>query len=159
MKKNTNKKVHKRLTDEDRALMVSMIKADKPRGVIANFFGIDSTGVDKVRSGVNSNPLYLKEKWGDLSEERKCELCKKIETGEMSLTSVVNGWFVHGNTVKEFSKKLKAKHTTTEPDSLSEIEVLKTVVRNCKKYYSPKFGEATDRVVMSAVIEALGENE
>ena len=143
------KTMRKRLSDNERKAIVALMVAGKKRKEIADLFQIDPTGVDKVKSGYESNPKYLEEKWENITDERKEELLSKIESGEMSYTSVANGWCTCQATIEA---ALKAR----KPATSEEIDVLKTVVINCKKYYATRFGGNVDRVIMSAVIDALG---
>ncbi len=146
----------KRLNDTDIKLVVAMENIKK-RGEVAKFFAVDPTVIDRIWQGHKINPNFPDEKWCDLSIQKKNELVSRIESGEMSMTSVVNGWRTTRKAIEShIGRTLKTPLKAGEDDSDMKVDLedLKKVVKNCKKMYYPICGDTFYRVIVNAVLEA-----
>ena len=155
-KKNT------KFSEKDKLAVVCLLKSSKERKEIAKFYGKDPTAIDKIRSAMDSNPDFPYVKWNNISDEQKRDLCKKIESGEMSLTSVINGWSVSRSTIERFWGTLvinSEQQNKNKETSLKYLETLKVVVKNCKKECSKLLGEKADIILLKAVIDALYQED
>lgn len=107
-----NKSKRRDLTTDERREIVQLLRDDVKRADIAVKYELDPTGVDKIRNGMDTNPHYTYKTWDNITaSERNCVL-KRVASGELSITAVVNGWLSTNQIIQEaYNEYVKQRET------------------------------------------------
>lgn len=89
------------LTIEERRAIVAEINAGRERAPLAEEYRLDPTTIDKIRSGMNENPLYTYETVDNITNERKRGLFQDIFDRKRTFTAVCNGWIAQPKKLRE----------------------------------------------------------